>query len=176
MKIIVWLGNPGSEYTYTRHNIGFLFLDYLKDEWKFEDFKDSKFKWAISEWNFNWEKIMLLKPLTFMNLSWESLSAMTNFYKLDYKIDVIVIMDDMSMDFWKLRFRSEWSAGWHNWIKSIINCLWGEVFSRIKIWVWQDKKYNASDWVLSKFSKEELDNIKTEIFPQAIALLESKII
>ena len=173
MKIIIWLWNPGIEYANTRHNVWFLFLDYLRSAWGFEDFKDSKFRWLVSEWTFNGEKIILLK---FMNLSWESVASMINFYKLDFKSDIIVIFDDMSMDFGKIRFRSEWSAGWHNWIKSLIKSFWSETFSRIKIWVWQDKKYNASDWVLSKFSKEELDNIKTEIFSQALDLLENKII
>ncbi|EKE29393.1 MAG: Peptidyl-tRNA hydrolase [uncultured bacterium (gcode 4)] len=176
MKIIIWLWNPWLEYKETRHNVWFLFLDFLKDCWNFEDFKDSKFKWVISEWNLSWEKIILLKPLTFMNLSWESISSIVNFYKLDFRIDIIVIFDDMSMGFGKLRYRPEWSAWWHNWIKSLISNLWSEAFQRIKIWVWQDKKYNVSDWVLSKFSKEEMDSLKTEIFPQALLMLEDKFI
>ena len=121
MKIIVWLWNPWIEYSQTRHNVGFIFLDYLDNLWKFEKFRDSKFKWVVSEWIVNGEKIILLKPLTFMNLSWESLNAILNFYKLNIEEDVIIIFDDISMDFGKVRYRSSWSAGWHNGIKSIIN-------------------------------------------------------
>ncbi len=171
MKIIVWLWNPWSEYVNTRHNVWFLFLDFLVHSWNFEAFKASKFKALISEWSLNWEKIILVKPMTFMNLSWEAISGIVNFYKIDFKKDLIVVFDDMSMEFSKLRFRSSWSAGWHNGIKSIINCLWNEDFSRIKIWVGLDTKYSVSDWVLSKFKKEELDIIKNDIFPKTLVLL-----
>ncbi len=176
MKIIVWLWNPWLEYNSTRHNIGFLFLDYLKEIWNFEDFKDSKFKAIISEWNYKWEKCILVKPMTYMNLSWESLISVINFYKLDFKEDIIVIYDDISMDFGKMKFRVKWSAGWHNGIKSITSSLWSDEFKRIKIGVWLDSKYDVSDWVLSKFTKNELQELKEDIFSQALELLEEKII
>lgn len=176
MKIIVWLWNPWLEYSETRHNIGFLFIDYLREKLWFEDFKDSHYKWIISEWNLNWEKIILLKPITYMNLSWESVYQLINFYKLDYKKDIIVIFDDISMNFGKIRFRDKWSAGWHNGIKSLIKCFWNEEFARIKIWVWLDSRYDVSDWVLSKFNKNELKELQTHFFPQSLQLLEDKFI
>ncbi|MDD2566227.1 MAG: aminoacyl-tRNA hydrolase [Candidatus Gracilibacteria bacterium] len=176
MKIIVGLGNPGLEYNSTRHNIGFLFLDYLKEIWNFEDFKDSKFKAIISEGNYKGEKCILVKPMTYMNLSGESLISVINFYKLDFKEDIIVIYDDISMDFGKMKFRVKGSAGGHNGIKSITSSLGSDEFKRIKIGVGLDSKYDVSDWVLSKFTKNELQELKEDIFSQALELLEEKII
>ncbi len=176
MKIIVWLWNPWVQYDKTRHNVWFLFLDFLKTSFGFEDFKDSKFKWLISEGNFSWEKIILLKPMTYMNLSWESVSAIVNFYKLDYKEDIIVIFDDISMEFAKIRFRSNWSAWWHNWIKSLIWSFWSETFKRIKIWVWLDSRYDVSDWVLSKFNTLELKEMDDSVFPEVESILKEKLI
>lgn len=174
MKLIVGLGNPWLEYKNTRHNVWFMFLDFLVKHYSFEDFKDSKFKWLVSEWTIWWEKIILLKPTTYMNLSWESVSNILNFYKITPE-DFIVIFDDVSMDFGKLRYRNDWRDGWHNGIKSIIKCLWTKKFARIKIWIWNDSKYDLSDWVLSKFNNEELESIKNEIFINANNLLTEKL-
>lgn len=175
MKLIVGLGNPWLEYRSTRHNIWFMFLDFLANSYGFEEFRDSKFRWLISEWTHNWEKFILLKPLTYMNLSWESLVSIINFYKINIE-DLVVIYDDVSMDFGKIRFRLEWTAGWHNWIKSIINVLGIEKFARIKIWIWNDPKYDLSDWVLAKFKNEELEELEKNIFPKTLELLEDKFI
>ena len=174
MKLVVGLGNPWLEYKNTRHNVWFMFLDFLVRHYSFEDFKDSKFKWLVSEWTIWWEKIILLKPTTYMNLSWESVSSVLNFYKITPE-NFIVIFDDVSMDFGKLRYRNEWRDGWHNGIKSIIKCLWTEKFARIKIWIWNDPKYDLSDRVLSKFNNEELESIKNEIFINANNLLTEKL-
>jgi len=110
MKLIVGLGNPGREYENTRHNVGFLFVDFLRDIWNFEDWKDSKFKGIISEGTMNGEKIILLKPMTFMNLSGESVISLVNFYKIPRE-DVLILSDDIDMDFGKIRLRSEGSSG-----------------------------------------------------------------
>ncbi len=175
MKLIIWLWNPWEQYQKTRHNVWFMFLDYLKEKENFPEFKyESKFKAEISSWIFLWEKTILLKPQTYMNLSWESLQKITNFYKIPTE-DLIVIYDDLSMDLWKVRFRSKWSAWWHNWIKSIINFFW-ETFNRIKIWVWIDKKYEVSDWVLSKFKEEELIDLENEIFKETLEKLKENIL
>lgn len=176
MKVIAWLWNPWNEYHQTRHNVGYLFVEYLRDFWKFENFKDSKFKAVISEWNINWEKIVLIKPMTYMNLSWESLKSIWDFYKIDFENDIIVIYDDISMDFGKIRFRNSWSSWWHNGIKSITWIFGTEKFKRIKIGVWIDTKYEVSDWVLSKFNKNELENLHQNIFSETLKLLETKII
>ncbi len=174
MKLIVWLGNPWKEYEFTRHNLGFLFLDYIKKKEGFSDFKeDGKFKWNISNWFIKWEKTILLKPLTFMNISWESLRKVIDFYKVDLE-DVIVIYDDISMDFWKLRFRDTWTAGWHNWVKSIISHFWDK-WKRIKVWIWLNTNYKVSDWVLSKFTNDELDDLDKTVFSKVFELLVEKI-
>lgn len=174
MKLILWLWNPWREYTYTRHNLGFLFLDFFASKNSFWNFKlESKFKAEIRVWDILWEKTILVKPITFMNLSWESLKEIINFYKIDKK-DFIVIFDDMSMDFGKIRYRENWSAGWHNGIKSIIK-YFSEDFKRIKVWVWFNPNFEVSDWVLSKFSKTELDELDKKIFFDAEKLLLEKI-
>lgn len=173
MKLIIGLWNPGSQYTYTRHNLGFLFLDYFQEKNNFSDFElESKFKAEVSGWQYNWEKCLLLKPQTYMNLSWESIQKICQFYKID-KEDWIVIYDDMSMDFWKLRFRDKGSAGWHNGIKDIIKHF-GQEFNRIKVWIWQDKRYEVSDWVLSKFNEEERIDLDNEVHQKTLELLKEK--
>lgn len=174
MKIIVWLWNPWEKYSKTKHNVWFLFLDYLKEKYNFPDFNyESKFKWEISIWNYNWEKTILLKPQTFMNLSWESVRKIFDFYKLSLD-DFIIIYDDLSMDFWKIRFREKWSAWGHNGIKDIIR-YFKENFKRIKVWIWFNDKFEVSDWVLSKFSEEELIEFDREIFSEVEKILKEKI-
>lgn len=174
MKLILWLWNPWNEYTYTRHNIWFLFLDFFASRNGFWSFKlESKFKWEIAFWDIDGEKTILLKPITYMNLSWESLKEVMNFYKIEKK-DFIVIFDDMSMDFGKLRYRENWSAGWHNWVKSIIKYFW-EDFKRIKVWVGFNANFEVSDWVLSKFTKTELEELDKNIFFEVEKMLEEKV-
>lgn len=171
MKLIIWLWNPWKKYEKTRHNIGFLFLDFFKEKQNIiNDFEENlKFKAKILETNINWEKILLIKPLTFMNLSWESVIKIMNFYKIEKK-DIIVIFDDVSLDFWKIRFRQSWSSWGQNWIKSIIANIW-EDFKRIKIWIWKDVKFDLTDWVLSSFNDEEIKKLNKEIFLWVYELL-----
>lgn len=173
MKLIIWLGNPWDKYQLTRHNVWFLFLDYYMQNNNFWDFQlESKFKAEISTGTYDWEKCILVKPQTFMNLSGESVQKIAHYYKIDIS-DWIVVYDDVSMDFSKIRFREKWSAGWQNGIKDIISKFWQD-FNRIKIWVWHDKRYDLSDWVLSKFTAEELIDLDNEIFPEVEALLHER--
>lgn len=174
MKLIVWLWNPWDKYKNTRHNLGFLFLDYIKTNINFEEFKlENKFKWEISNWDINGEKIILLKPQTFMNLSWESIRKTVDFYKINLE-DLVIIYDDFSLDFWKIRYRDKWSAWWHNWVKDIIKHFW-EKFNRIKVWIWFNDNYEISDWVLSKFNELELQNLDDDVFKNIYKLLIEKI-
>lgn len=174
MKLIVWLWNPGKQYEKTRHNIWFMFLDFFAWKNSFSEFKkETKFKWKISTGIFEWEKTILLKPQTYMNLSWESIRKIVDFYKIDIE-DIIVIYDDKDMDFWKIRFRETWSAWGHNWIKSIISHF-SKDFKRIKIWIWYDNKYDVSDWVLSKFNEEELKEINSDIYEKSLEILKKNI-
>ena len=169
MKIIIWLWNPWKMYENTRHNVWFLFLDFLKKEKKFSDFKEEKkFFWEISEWNIFWEKFILLKPQTFMNLSWKSLVSILNFYKIWFE-DFFVVYDDKDLEFWKIRFREKWSSWWHNWIKDIIKLLWKEDFKRLKSWVKDSEKlkfFSTSDFVLWNFSEEEKNILDEKIFSE----------
>lgn len=169
MKIIIWLWNPWKQYENTRHNVWFLFLDFFAKKNNFSDFKEEKkFFWEISEWNIWGEKFILLKPQTFMNLSWKSLIAILNFYKLDSE-DFLVVYDDKDMDFWKIRFREKWSAWGHNWVKDIIKLLWKDEFKRLKIWVKDSEKlkfFSTADFVLGNFSEEENKKLDDEIFSE----------
>ena len=164
MKLIVWLGNPGNKYRDTRHNLGFIFVNKFREEENFSEWKyESKFTADISSWTLEGEKTLLVKPQTFMNLSWESLQKICNFYKLS-ATDFTVIYDDKDMDFGKVRVRDRWSAGGHNGVKSIIKYFWDN-WKRIKVWVGKTpEKYETADWVLSKFSKEELIDLDNDIY------------
>jgi len=173
MKLIVWLWNPWKEYKKTRHNVWFMFLDFLAWKENFSEFKlESKFKAEVSNWFFAWEKTILLKPQTYMNLSWESVRKIVDFYKIDLD-DIIVIYDDLSMDFGKIRFREKGSAWGHNWVKDIIKHFWDK-FKRIKIWIWFNPNYEVSDWVLSKFNDCEIDKLENEVFVEVYELLKNK--
>jgi len=163
MKLIVWLWNPWDQYRETRHNLGFILLDTFQEEEWFSEWKyESKFTADVSSWVINGEKIVLIKPQTFMNLSGESLRKVCNFYKLEAQ-DFTVIYDDIAMEFWKVRVRDKGSAGWHNGVKDIIKHFW-DTWTRIKVWVWKDDRYETSDWVLSKFTEEELIDIDNGIY------------
>jgi len=180
MKIIVWLWNPWDQYKLTRHNLWFMFLDFMLDHPlstsslrnnSFSSFRyESKFKADISSWNYKWEKILLVKPQTFMNLSGESILALKNFYKLEAS-DFLIIYDDISMEFWKVRFRSTGSAWGHNGVKDIIRILWAD-FPRLKVGIDHNKRYDVSNWVLSKFSEEELIDLDSEVWKKIEEKLE----
>ena len=140
-----------------------MFLNYFREQEDFLDWKyESKFQADISEWNYAWEKTILVKPQTFMNLSGESLQKICSFYKLSAS-DFIVIYDDKDMDFGKVRFRDTGSAGGHNWVKDIIKYFWAD-WKRIKAWVGKTPDtYETGDWVLSRFTEEELIDIDNEL-------------
>ena len=154
--IIVGLGNPGKEYENTRHNIGFMFLDALSKAFNL-DFKiDKKANTLVATMVLKEKKHYFLKPLTYMNLSGNAVYSFINYYHLE-KEEIIVIHDDMDLPTGKVRIRFRGSSGGHNGIKSIINCLKTEEFNRIRIGIGHEDKNNVIDFVLSKFSKEELD-------------------
>jgi PTH1 family peptidyl-tRNA hydrolase len=173
MKLIIWLWNPWEKYKDTRHNLGFILLDKCQYEFNFSLWKyESKFMADISLGTIADEKFLLVKPQTFMNISGESIKKICNFYKI-WIWEFIVIYDDMSMPFWKIRLREKWSAGWHNGVKSIIQYFWNQWY-RIKVWIWFDDRYEVSDWVLSKFSAQERIDIDNEIYKKISELLKKK--
>lgn len=153
MFLIIGLGNPGKEYEDTRHNIGFKVIDNIAKEYNIE-INRQKFKGIYGEGFIDGEKVMLLKPTTFMNLSGESVREVVDFYNLDND-DILVIYDDISLEVGTLRIREKGSAGGHNGIKSIIAHISSDVFSRIKVGVGQPNE-NLVKHVLGKFSKDEM--------------------
>ncbi|WP_409296414.1 aminoacyl-tRNA hydrolase [Peribacillus sp. SCS-26] len=154
MKLIAGLGNPGKQFDKTRHNIGFEVIDELSAKWGLP-LNQSKHKGLYAMGMVNGEKVILLKPLTYMNLSGESVSAVLGFYKLSVK-DLVVIYDDLDLPLGKLRLRQKGSAGGHNGMKSIISHLGTQEFNRIRMGVGrpQDGR-SVPDFVLSRFSREE---------------------
>lgn len=157
MFLIVGLGNPGREYENTRHNIGFAAIDVIAEKYNI-DINRTKFKGEYGEGFINGNKVILLKPYTFMNLSGESVREAIDFYKLTEE-EVLIIYDDISLEVGRLRIREKGSAGGHNGIKSIINHMGTDVFTRIKIGVGAPKG-DLVNHVLGKFSKEEVNILK----------------
>lgn len=155
MYIIAGLGNSGKEYEHTRHNAGFDTIDYLADQYNI-DVREKKFKALTGKGVINGQKVVLLKPQTFMNLSGESIRAAIDFYKIDETEELIVIYDDISLAPGQLRIRKKGSAGGHNGIKNIIAHLGHDVFMRIKVGVGEKPRgYDLADYVLGRFTREE---------------------
>lgn len=152
--IIVGLGNPGDKYTYTRHNAGFLAIDFLLNKYSLSCDK-IKFKSLVGEIKLGGVRALLMKPQTFMNLSGTAVKEACDFYKIKPE-NVIVISDDASFDIGKLRIRKNGSAGGHNGLKNIIECLSSDNFPRIKLGVGQKPSpdYDIADWVLARIPKE----------------------
>lgn len=156
MYIIAGLGNPGREYNMTRHNIGFHTIDYIADTRKVK-LNKLKFKAVYGECEIGGEKVYLVKPQTYMNLSGESIGEMARFYKIPPE-NIIVINDDISLETGRIRVRQKGSAGGHNGLKSIIYQLQSDQFPRIKMGVGTPKHedYDLADYVLGRFTKEEI--------------------
>lgn len=158
MKLIIGLGNPGAQYEKTRHNAGFLCLEYLRkiaglDSWK----EQKKFKAEIAEGHYEGDKIILVRPQTYMNLSGESVSALRSFYKCDLS-DIIVLYDDVALPVGTARMRLQGSAGGQKGMKSIIEQLGTEEIARIRIGIesrGEDAKIETKDYVLGRLSNEE---------------------
>ncbi|MGL4947579.1 MAG: aminoacyl-tRNA hydrolase [Cetobacterium sp.] len=154
MKLIVGLGNPGREYERTRHNVGFDILDEFAEKNGFNQFKD-KFQGLITEKTINGEKVILLKPQTYMNLSGNSVVQVVKFYKIDPATELVVVYDDMDLPLGKTRVKINGSAGGHNGIKSIISHL-GSDFMRVKCGIGKAKNKDENiNFVLGRFTKEE---------------------
>ena len=164
MKLLIALGNPGVAYVRTRHNAGYLFADDLIENEGFSKKKISK-KSELFEGALFSNKLFILKPLTFMNLSGESVIEIMQFFKIPFS-HILVVYDDFDIALGELRFREKGSAGTHNGMKSIIASLGTNEFHRIRLGIGPlDRGKNVSDFVLSPFSKEEYA-VLTSVFPQ----------
>lgn len=171
MFVIVGLGNPGSKYELTRHNIGFLTIDRLA---KREGVRVDriKFKSLIGEMNVNGEKVILVKPQTFMNLSGEAVREVMNFYKVDLE-NLLVVVDDIDITPFTIRLKKSGSAGSHNGMKSIIYNLNDDKFPRLKVGVGNnEKKIDLANYVLSGFEKKDQDKLENIIDTSCDAILD----
>ena len=155
MYLVAGLGNPGKQYEATRHNMGFDTIDYLIEEYKVPQ-GGVKFNAMYGKTMIGGEKVILMKPLSFMNLSGGPIRDMVNYFKIDPETELIVIYDDIDLDPGQLRIRKQGSAGGHNGIKDIIRQLGTEKFLRIKVGVGaKPKGWDLADHVLGRLSTED---------------------
>lgn len=173
MKVILAQGNPGPEYEKTRHNAGFLAIDFFADKKKVEFQPKSKFHAEIAEFSDNGEKVLLVKPTTFYNETGKAARAVADFYKIDTH-DILVIHDELALPFGTLRTREKGSDAGNNGIKSL-NAHLGEDYARIRVGTWNDiaDKAGAFDFVLSKFNSSERERLQKDIFPKVNELIDN---
>jgi len=171
MFLIAGLGNPEKKYEGTRHNIGFDAVRILADKSNIT-LNKNKFRAIVGEGYIGGEKVILVLPQTYMNLSGESVGEIASFYKIENE-DIIIIHDDISLETGRLRIRPKGSAGGHNGLKSIISHLGNDNFCRIKIGVGAPKHedYDLADYVLGSFSKEE-NTILVPVLKDAASAVE----
>lgn len=175
MKLIVGLGNPGKEYENTRHNIGFGVIETLAKKLDCEDFKEKKkFKALITETEIGEEKIILAKPITYMNLSGEAVVSMMNFYKIKPE-DLWIVCDDLDFPFGVFKIRIKGGPGSHNGLKSISNLTGSDNYPRFRIGIEnrnvESTPRQAKNFVLGEFSKEEEEIICTTISKVADSII-----
>lgn len=158
MRLIVGLGNPGKEYQNTRHNIGFFFIDnYAKSKNIVID--KEKFNGLYTKTTIKNEQVILLKPLSYMNLSGEVVKKYVDFFKINID-DILIINDDLDLDFGRIRLRNKGSSGGHNGLKNIELHLNTNNFKRLKIGISNNKNIDTKDYVLGKFSKDEQETLE----------------
>ena len=162
IRLVVGLGNPGREYEKTRHNVGWMVLDRLSEKLGFS-FDREKFKGLYGETRINDQKVIFLKPLTYMNRSGESVSQFVRFFKLKPS-QVLLIYDDLDLPLGRVRFREKGSSAGHKGVQSVIEALGIQEFPRVKVGIGRPAtKEEVVDYVLSPFKKEELPTVKEAI-------------
>ncbi len=163
MKLVFCLGNPGIKYSNTRHNVGFMFADNFANKYSAKFENETKFKAEIAKLTYNNEAIWLVKPMTYMNLSGESLFLLKSFYKVDLE-SLFLVYDDISLELGKIRFRPKGSDGGHNGVKSIIKYAQTDKFDRLKIGIGPQPNFMKSeDYVLQSFSANEQELLLTTL-------------
>ena len=171
MFVIVGLGNPTAEYAGTRHNVGFDVIDTIAEKYNIS-VTERKHRAFCGKGIIAGQKVILVKPQTYMNLSGESVRSVLDFYKVDVETELLVIFDDVSLDVGQLRIRKKGSAGGHNGIKNIIQHVGTNVFQRIKVGVGEKPKgYDLADYVLGHFSKAEKEEME-EGYKKAVSAVE----
>lgn len=164
MKLIVGLGNPGSKYECTRHNVGFMFIDMYSNAKNCLSFKE-KFHGLYTTFSINDEKVILFKPLTYMNLSGTAIVEISNYFNIDHK-DILVVYDDKDIPFASLRLREKGNPGSHNGMKNITEMLNDTNFYRIRVGIGKPTEgMDMVNFVLAKFGSEEIKQLN-ETFVQ----------
>ena len=172
MYIIVGLGNPTRQYEGTKHNVGFDTIDYLIDEYQIPS-SGTGHKALFGKGMIAGQKVIVAKPMTYMNLSGESVRELVNYYKVDPESELIVVYDDISLAPGQIRIRKKGSAGGHNGIKNIIAHLGTQVFKRVKVGVGEKpSRMDLADYVLGHFSKEEQATMDDAVKEAADAVCE----
>lgn len=170
MKLIVGLGNPGLQYDKTRHNVGFMVVDALATRHAGGQVPKARFNSVTIDAFIGAEKVLLMKPTTYMNLSGKAVGEAVRFFKLDPSEDLIVIVDDIALPVGHTRVRKDGGSGGHNGLSDIDRVLGGDGYMRVRLGVGQvPKLMNQSDWVLSRFMSEEKDDIERGIIRAADA-------
>ena len=160
MYLVVGLGNPGKQYEATRHNMGFDTVDRLVEDYNVPQ-GGVKFNAMYGKTMVGGEKVILMKPLSFMNLSGGPVREMANYFKIDPESELIVIYDDIDLEPGQLRIRKQGSAGGHNGMKNIISHLGTQEFVRVRVGIGKKPdRMDLADYVLSRFGKDELPEIK----------------
>lgn len=163
MKIVIGLGNPGREYEKTLHNLGYMAIDIVAEKLRCDFTKKAAFKSMIAEAFFNGEKVVLVKPLTYMNLSGEAVRAVVDFYKIPLK-DIVIIYDDLDIDVGDVRFKPKGTSGTHNGMRNIVLHLNDTAFPRIRIGTKREEfDIPLIDYVLSNIPKN-----KAELYARAV--------
>lgn len=173
MKLLVGLGNPGAKYELTRHNAGFLVIDRLAERYGAGAW-NQKFEGQFSRCDIDGESCVLLKPMTFMNLSGKSVQQAQKFFKIDIT-DVVVVHDDIDVPFGKVKARQGGGNGGHNGIRSIIQCAGRSDFQRIKLGVGRPVEKEDGDvvsWVLNRFSDEQLQVLTSAMLEDTVIRLK----
>lgn len=158
MKLIIGLGNPGNEYNNTRHNVGFSFIDYYLNYKNITSKWISKFDGLYIEENLNNNKVIFLKPQTFMNLSGNSVRKIMDYFKIDIN-DILVISDDLDLKIGNFKLKSNGSCGGHNGLRDIENKIGSSEYKRLKIGISKISDIDTKDYVLGVFSKEERNTL-----------------
>ena len=171
MKLIVGLGNPGMEYSKTRHNAGFLLIDRVAEKLGFS-FDKNKCKALYGIYRKNGEKYIFAKPQTYMNLSGEAVRGLMKFYDISEE-DLLVIHDDLDLPLGKIRLRRQGSSGGQKGMGNIIDLLGTQKIDRIRIGISNDKTIDTKDYVLGRFSKEEMKVFEEAIEKAADAVIYS---
>ena len=170
MKLIVGLGNPGKEYENTRHNVGFMVVDNYVSRKSISDSWKNKFNGSYLETMIKGEKVIFLKPLSYMNLSGGVVSQFVNFYKLNVE-DILVISDDLDLLTGNYKLKANGSCGGHNGLRDIERCLGTSEYKRLKVGISKDKDVDTKDYVLGKISKED-SKVYEDLFANLVDVID----